>query len=44
MKKEEAVTTKEGVLFPLRLTKIYDDLSILIDKYKPDVISVDELF
>lgn len=39
-----AVTTKAGVSFPLRLTKIYDDISILIDNYKPDAISVEELF
>ena len=39
-----AVTTKAGESFPLRLTKIYDDLSIIIDEYKPDAISVEELF
>ena len=30
--------------FPLRLTKIYDDLNMLIDEFKPDAISVEELF
>lgn len=30
--------------FPLRLTKIYDDLNMIIDTYKPDAISVEELF
>ena len=39
-----AVTTKAGESFPLRLTKIYDDLSTIIDEYKPDAISVEELF
>ena len=39
-----AVTTKAGETFPLRLTKIYDDLSMIIDEYKPDAISVEELF
>ena len=39
-----AVTTKAGESFPLRLTKIYDDLSMIIDEYKPDAISVEELF
>ena len=39
-----AVTTKAGDSFPLRLTKIYDDLSMIIDEYKPDAISVEELF
>ena len=39
-----AVLTKAGESFPLRLTKIYDDLQIIIDEYKPDAISVEELF
>ena len=39
-----AITTKAGVSFPLRLTKIYDDLTMLINEYKPDAISVEELF
>ena len=39
-----AGTTKAGESFPLRLTKIYDDLSMIIDEYKPDAISVEELF
>ena len=39
-----AVTTKAGVSFPLRLTKIYDDVGEIIDKYKPDAISIEELF
>ena len=39
-----AITTKAGVSFPIRLTKIYDDLQVIIDKFKPDAISVEELF
>ena len=39
-----AVTTKAGESFPLRLTKIYDDLSMIIDEYKPDAMSIEELF
>lgn len=39
-----AITTKAGVAFPLRLTKIYDDLQTIVDEYKPDAISVEELF
>ena len=39
-----AVTTKAGMSFPTRLTKIYDDLSMLIQEYKPDAVSVEELF
>lgn len=30
--------------FPLRLTKIFDDISMIIDEFKPDAISVEELF
>ena len=39
-----AVLTKAGESFPLRLTKIYDDLNMIIDEFKPDAISVEELF
>ena len=39
-----AVLTKAGVSFPLRLTKLYDDLNMIIEQYKPDAISVEELF
>ena len=39
-----AVTTKAGESFPLRLTKIYNELNLIIDKYSPDAISVEELF
>ena len=39
-----AVLTKSGVSFPQRLTKIYDDLNLIIDEYKPEAIAVEELF
>ncbi len=39
-----AILTKAGESFPKRLAKIYDDLEMIIDKYKPDAISVEELF
>ena len=39
-----AITTKAGESFPYRLAKIYDDLSIIIDQYKPEAMSVEELF
>ncbi len=39
-----AVLTKAGVSFPQRLTKIYDDLNLIIDEYSPDAIAVEELF
>ena len=39
-----AITTNAKESFPLRLTKIYDDLNLIIDEFKPDAISVEELF
>ena len=39
-----AVLTDAGVSFPLRLEKIYRDLDEIIKTYKPDAISVEELF
>ena len=39
-----AVLTKSGVSFTQRLTKIYDDLNLIIDEYKPEAIAVEELF
>lgn len=39
-----AVLTKAGTSFPDRLVKIYDELENIIDIYKPEVISIEELF
>lgn len=39
-----AVTTKAGEPFPERLSKLYTDINLIIDQYKPDAISVEELF
>lgn len=39
-----AIKTKSTMSFPLRLTKIYDELDIIINQYNPDAISVEELF
>lgn len=33
-----------GVSFPLRLEKIYRDLEEIIKEYKPDAMSIEELF
>ena len=30
--------------FPQRLSKIYDDLNEIIDTFKPDCVSIEELF
>ena len=39
-----AVLTQAGESFPLRLLKLNNDLEQIIDTYKPDAISVEELF
>ena len=39
-----AITTKAGVSFPLRLEKIYIDLNEIINEYKPEAMSIEELF
>lgn len=39
-----AITTKAGVSLPIRLEKIYDDLTMLVGEYNPDAIAVEELF
>lgn len=36
--------TQAGESFPDRLNKIYNDVGNIIDTYKPDAISVEELF
>ena len=39
-----AIKTPAGMSFPLRLNQIYVDLNQIIEEYKPDAISVEELF
>ena len=39
-----AIETKAHESFPLRLEKIYTDLNEIIQMYKPDVMSIEELF
>jgi len=39
-----AITTKAGTSFPIRLTKIDQELTMLINEYKPDAVAVEELF
>lgn len=39
-----AVLTDAGVSFPLRLEKIYRELDEIIKQYKPDAMSIEELF
>lgn len=39
-----AIKTDAKMSFPLRLSEIFTDLNIIIDKHEPDAISVEELF
>ena len=39
-----AITTNAGIEFTRRLEEIYDDMTTLLDTYKPDALSVEKLF
>ena len=39
-----AITTPAGMNTVDRLKKIYDEMSMLIDKHKPDSMAIEELF
>ncbi len=39
-----AILTEAHTSFPLRLEKIYNDLNEIITEYKPDAMSIEELF
>lgn len=39
-----AVLTEAGESFPLRLEKIFNELNEIIKEFKPDVMSIEELF
>ena len=39
-----AILTEAHTSFPLRLEKIYNELQEIIEKYKPDAMSIEELF
>ncbi len=39
-----AINTSAGVDFPLRLEHIYDALSVIIAKYKPECVAIEKLF
>ena len=38
-----AITTKAGLPFETRLRDIYDDMNTVIEKYKPDDMSIEKL-
>ena len=39
-----AILTESKESFPLRLEKIYNDLTQIIEEYKPEAMSIEELF
>lgn len=39
-----AVQTSNKYSFPHRLKIVYDEISVLLDKYKPDALAIEELF
>lgn len=39
-----AVTTQAGTPFPIRLQQIYDQMVLLIKKYKPEALSMEKVF
>ena len=39
-----AITTPAGMSTVERLKKIYDEMTLLIDKYSPDAVAIEELF
>ena len=39
-----AITTPAKMEFPKRLKSVYDDLTMILEKYNPDVVAVEELF
>ncbi|MDO5708320.1 MAG: crossover junction endodeoxyribonuclease RuvC [Andreesenia angusta] len=39
-----AILTEASIPFPKRIKIIYDELTKLLDKYKPDAVAIEELF
>lgn len=39
-----AITTPAGTPFPERLLSIYQDIKLIIDKYKPDCLAIERLY
>lgn len=39
-----AITTDAGMPFNRRLEHIYDELTVLLEKYRPDAMSIEKLF
>ena len=39
-----AITTPAGMDFPRRLQMIYEDMNTVLQKYRPDVLSIEKLY
>ena len=39
-----AITTPAGMDFPRRLQMIYEDMNTILQKYRPDVLSIEKLY
>ena len=39
-----AITTPAGMDFPQRLAMIYEDMNTVLERYHPDVLSIEKLF
>ena len=39
-----AITTAAGIPFPIRLKDIYNDMSTVIERYRPDEMSIEKLY
>lgn len=39
-----SIQTKAGLPVEERITQIYDSMNVIIDKYKPEVMAIEELF
>lgn len=39
-----AITTAAGTEFTQRLQKIYDGISVILDRYSPDAVAIEKLF
>ncbi|MCX7715057.1 MAG: crossover junction endodeoxyribonuclease RuvC [Clostridia bacterium] len=40
----DAIITPADMQTPMRLKKIYEDINIMLNKYRPDAVAIEELF
>ncbi len=39
-----AITTPPGLAMPMRLSEVYRDIGVLLDKIRPDAVAIEQLF